>query len=442
MPPRPDPLDPTARLDGLRTVVMGLGRFGGGVAAARHLATRGADVLATDLGSGETLAGAIADLEGLPIRFRLEGHAVEDFADADLVVVNPAVPRPWENPFLEAARAGGARLLTEIRLAIARRPAANLIGITGTAGKSTTAAMVQHALERVLPDLDAHLSGNIGGSLLDDPPPPSSSLVLELSSFMLHWTSGEGGRPEDRVTPGVAAVTNLAPNHLDWHVDFEHYARCKRSIASPSPICESPILVENGTEPRPEDAGFRLRIPGDHNRSNAGLACRIALAHAAVRTPERSRDELEPAFRTALESFPGLPHRLESLGQFRGIHAFNDSKSTTPEATALAVASFDDASRVHLIVGGYDKGVDLAGLTALASNVASLHGIGATGPRIAKDVGQVHPDLGAAVRSIMAQARAGDVILLSPGCASWDQFDNFEARGSAFRDALDGFAPE
>ena len=142
---------------------MGLGRFGGGEAAARFLARGGASVLVTDLGDPDDFKDSIGRLEPLGVRFRLGSHEIEDFASADLVIVNPAVPRPWSNPWLAIARDAGARLLTEIRLAIGDRPAANLIGITGSAGKSTTAAMTHHALLRVRPDLTPALGGNIGG---------------------------------------------------------------------------------------------------------------------------------------------------------------------------------------------------------------------------------------------------------------------------------------
>ena len=169
-----DPHPFPGALAGRRAVVMGLGRFGGGEAVARHLRRRGADVLVTDLRPAEELERSIAGLSEAGVTFRLGEHEMEDFTAADLVVVNPAVPHPWDNPFLLEARAGGARLLTEIRLAIGDHPAERVIGITGSAGKSTTAAMVQHALLRIRPDLRSRLGGNIGGSLLDDPPADDS----------------------------------------------------------------------------------------------------------------------------------------------------------------------------------------------------------------------------------------------------------------------------
>lgn len=422
-------------LQGCRAVVMGVGRFGGGVAAVRHLADLGARVIATDVADAETLRSSLTELEGIEVEYHLGGHRREDFEQADLVIVNPAVPRPWSNPYLQAARDAGARLLTEIRLAIGDRPAGHLIGITGTAGKSTTAAMVHHALTAVRPDLDARLSGNIGGSLLDDPPPADASIVLELSSFMLHWLAGDGGRPEDRATPGIAAITNLAPNHLDWHETLEHYEACKSAIAEPSPVCNGPRLLKPPDQV--DGPPIPLSVPGAHNLGNARFAVRIALEHVRLRDPASVDDDLAGAFRASLSSFKGLPHRLESLGDTAGTRVFNDSKSTTPEATLLAVGAFEDPARIHLIAGGYDKGADLGPIAELASRLAGLHAIGQTGPVLAAAGAVPHEDLDSAVDAIFARARPGDVILLSPGCASWDQFSNYEERGRAFGAAID-----
>lgn len=422
-------------LAGARAVVMGLGRFGGGEAAARHLAGLDASVLVTDLGAEADFEDAVDRLEPLGVRCRFGEHRDDDFASADLVIVNPAVPRPWSNRWLRIARDAGARLLTEIRLAIGDRPAGNLVAITGTAGKSTTAAMVHHALVRTRPDLAPRLAGNIGGSLLDDPPPADASIVLELSSFMLHWLAGDGGAEPDRATAATVAVTNLEPNHLDWHESFEHYAACKHAIASASPTCPSPRSVP-ARDPDLDaliDPWIDLRPPGEHNRSNARLAVRIAAAHLEVREGRPiDRSTLE-ALARSLSDFGGLPHRLEFVGTFDGVRCFNDSKSTTPEATLLAVAAFPEPTRIHLIAGGYDKGSDLGAIAALGDSLGSLHAIGDTAAALLGRGGRAAGTLDDAVRAAFALARPDDVLLLSPGCASWDQFTNYEARGDAFR---------
>ena len=427
-------------LAGRRAVVMGLGRFGGGEAVARHLRRLGADVLVTDLRPPEELERSIAGLTEAGVSFRLGEHRIDDFTNADLVVVNPAVPHPWDNPFLLEARAGNARILTEIRLAIGDHPAKRVIGITGSAGKSTTAAMVQHALLKVRPDLRSRLGGNIGGSLLDDPPHAESTLVLELSSFMLHWLAGEAGASEDRFTPGVALVTNIAPNHLDWHQSLEHYTASKQAIFTASPPCAAPRRVDPSSCPWRAElrSELDLPVPGTHNRENAVDAIATIIEHLTLLEGEVSDPHaIARACANALRDFPGLPHRLEFVGERRGIRFYNDSKSTTPDATCLAVDSMPSARRTHLIAGGYDKGSDLDAIARQAEDLAGLYGIGATEPTICGHGGEPCGTLAKAFDRAVASACEGDVILLSPGCASWDQFTDFEARGRIFRELVE-----
>ncbi len=419
-----------------RAVVMGLGGFGGGEAVARHLRNAGASVLVTDLRPAEALEHALEGLQDLEIEFHLGEHLPEDFTSAEIVVVNPAVPHPWDNPFLELARKAGARMLTEIRLAIGDHPADRVIGVTGSAGKSTTSAMIHHALSRVRPDLTPRLGGNIGGSLLEDPPLKNATVILELSSFMLHWLAGDGGDPADRFTPGIAVITNISPNHLDWHTSIEHYTDSKNAILRPSPACEQPRPVPV-SDPDVDDTiadALELAIPGAHNRSNALLAIRTILAHLElVEGPIRDRRRIALDCAAALADFGGLPHRLEFIGEIRGVRFFNDSKSTTPEASVLAVESMEDRARVHLIAGGYDKGSDLEPIARLAPSLGGLFGIGSTSESVCRGGGEACGTLEIAVERCMRQADAGDIVLLSPGCASWDQFANYEDRGNAFR---------
>ena len=433
-PPETNPFP--GPLADLRVVVMGLGVFGGGEAVARHLCAAGADVLVTDLRSPAALETTIERLQNLGVEFRLGEHRPEDFTSADLVVVNPAVPHPWDNPLLELARNAGARLLTEIRLAIGDHPADRVIGVTGSAGKSTTSAMIHHAIARVRPDLTPRLGGNIGGSLLDDPPPKNATLILELSSFMLHWLAGDGGDPADRFTPGISVVTNISPNHLDWHETIEHYTTSKNAIFLASPACEQPRSVP-AADPDVDqeiEAALKLKVPGDHNRSNALLAIRTILAHLdLIDGPLHDRRRIALRCATALADFSGLPHRLEFLEEIRGIRFFNDSKSTTPEATVLAVESMGDPARVHLIAGGYDKGSNLDSIAAMAPSLGGLFGIGTTSEPICRQGGEDCGTLELAIERSVRHAGSGDVVLLSPGCASWDQFANYEARGDAFR---------
>jgi UDP-N-acetylmuramoylalanine--D-glutamate ligase len=164
---------------------------------------------------------------------------------------------------------------------------------------------------------------------------------------------------------------------------------------------------------------------------------RLAAAHLEVRSGEAVDEETLEALARSLDDFTGLPHRLEFVGEVRGLRCFNDSKSTTPEATLLAVDAFEDAGRVHLIAGGHDKGSDLSPIATLAPRLAGLHAIGVTGPSLLGHGAVLDATIERAVESIFRSARPGDVVLLSPGCASWDQFTNYEARGEAFRRLVD-----
>lgn len=450
-----------AALEGKRVTVMGLGRFGGGASVTRYLCERGASVLLTDIEPEEKLAASVKQIGDLvrsgAVHLRLGGHNISDFTTCDLVVANPAVPKPWDNGFLRAAWAAKIPVTTEIGLTIARLPdRARVIGITGSAGKSTTSAMIHHVLKSS--GFPTVFGGNIGGSLLGeiDSINADTFVVLELSSAMLCWLGDlarVGPSELERApngsgwSPRVAVVTNLSPNHLDWHGDLAHYRRSKQELlraqqagdfAILPPGSESAEWTTNpGVErrvPREEVSG--LAIPGKHNRQNASVAIEAALAAAKELDRARAAD--------AVNTFAGLPHRLElaaAVSRAGGtIRCFNDSKSTTPEACLLAVAAFDEpgevgAGRVHLIAGGYDKGSDLSAIGALAMRLAGLYTIGKTGDAIgaasagcAKKCDTVER----AVASALGAAKPGDVILLSPACASWDQFENYEKRGEMF----------
>jgi UDP-N-acetylmuramoylalanine--D-glutamate ligase len=422
-----------ADFSGQRITVMGLGRFGGGAGVARWLAAQGADVLVTDLEPAERLGESLAAIDHLVhrgvITLRLGGHNVSDFTGGHAVIANPAVPKPWENRFLQAAQAAGVPITTEIRLLTERIDRAKVIGVTGTAGKSTTSAMIHHILRGA--GLSAVLGGNIGGSLLNslDELAPADWIVLELSSAMLYWL-GEGiGFPEARGwSPHISIITNIEPNHLDWHGSFDHYKQSKCNIYRYMQGNDQPLFGEtcwsNPTEP-PE---IPLLIPGRHNLENARMA--IWAAHDAAAIPHAQSEQL-------LADFRGLPHRLQLAAERDELKFYNDSKSTTPQATVLAVAAFDDAGRVHLIAGGYDKGSDLMPIAALAPRLAGLYTIGATGPKLASAApsgaqAESCGTLEIAVERALGRMKPGDSLLLSPGCASWDQFENYEKRGERF----------
>jgi UDP-N-acetylmuramoylalanine--D-glutamate ligase len=446
----------------MKVTVMGLGAFGGGEGITKWLVQHGADVLVTDLKSASELHKSVAQLQHLvdagKVRLRLGEHKIADFTACDMVVANPAVPAPWDNRFLRAANAAGIPVRSEIGLLVERIPdRTKVVAVTGSAGKSTTSAMIHHALSAC--GVTCEFGGNVGGSLhakLDAAFDPRTFIVLELSSFMLHWLHTEHWGTASRFRhalaydfqaaggpPHVACVTNLSPNHLDWHASMTHYEQSKKWIVDDQLAGDVALLgpglrhwsVPPGVD-RIESENHRvtnLRLPGSHNQINAGmalLAARAAAPHLDLNLAT-----------SALREFTGLPNRLQFVLERDGVRWYNDSKCTTPEACLLGVQSFADADgrldRVHLIAGGYDKGSDLSPVADLAERLAGLYTIGKTGPAIAAAArGRAIPceTLEVAVARIRERAKVGDIALLSPACASWDQFDNYEERGRQFCD--------
>lgn len=444
--------------------VMGLGAFGGGAGVAKWLLAQGARVTVTDLAPRERLDAEARALEAMAppgrLVLRFGAHDERDFTQTDLVVVNPAVPRPWDNPFIRAAREREVPLTTEVKLLVERLPTRRVIGVTGTAGKSTTSTLIDLLLRAT--GRRSFLGGNIGGSLLERLGEISDGdfVVLELSSFMLHWLAGD---EDSGWAPNVAVLTNLAPNHLDWHGCMAHYSESKAVIRRHQAPGDRFVTRFDRDSPEKAEVAARtpvgrwwrapweaslgdrlasslsLRIPGEHARRNALLA--LDAVEAALHGRSMNTDALIQA----LEAFTGLPHRLSLVAEVGGVRCFDDSKSTTPEATLVAVSAFPDASRVHLIAGGYDKGADLSPIRSLAPTLAGLYAIGATAPALVPHDhggrGAVCGTLEAAVGLAMGRAKPGDVLLLSPGCASWDQFRNYEERGRRFAEALRALEP-
>lgn len=445
----------TPPLEGAHVTVMGLGRFGGGSGVTRWLCSQGAHVLLTDLESEAQLAGPLECLKKEvgtgQVTLRLGGHRETDFASSQLVIANPAVPKPWDNRFLQAARNAGVPVTTEVSLLVSRLPATvRTVAITGSVGKSTTTAMVHAGLCAGLGAHRVFMGGNIGGSLLTaaDTMPADACVVLELSSAMLHWLD-----ETCTFAPDVAVLTSFSANHIDWHTSLEHYRRSKAHIfAHQRPgktAVLGPGLQDWAAAVRPGVCAVHVHAesfpdataaPGPHNRANAS----VALAACAALDAGLPRDTTT----RAIAGFAGLPHRLEFVGEYAGVKYYNDSKSTTPESlrTALDAVAQDTPSRarVHLITGGYDKKTDLSGVAGLAPSLAAMYTIGQTGPSIADAAaragGRATPcgTLDRAMVEIRRNTRPGDLVLLSPACASWDQFDNFEERGELFRSLAKG----
>jgi UDP-N-acetylmuramoylalanine--D-glutamate ligase len=418
--------------NGRRVTLMGLGRHGGGLGAARYLAQRGAILTISDSADAVAISPSLADLTGLPIHAAHVGrHDPSDFQHADVVVVNPAV-RP-DHPCLQIAREAGATLTSEIELFLERCPA-HVIGVTGSNGKSTTVTMLAEILRAA--GRATWLGGNLGGSLLGDLDHMAADdwVVLELSSFQLVHLSDQAPLPE------IALLTNCTPNHLDWHGAFAEYATAKgRLLAAPRVVLNSCDSVTS--EWLASDAGGAmpswplahiptLRVPGNHNRQNA--ACAAAVAEVAG-VDARIITE-------ALTEFRGLEHRIEWIGEVRGRHFYNDSKATSPGATLAAIAALEQP--VWLLAGGVSKGTDFTELAATV--VAHTQGaalFGSARRELCACLKEARADYPAACDETLAESLAwcldrsasGDAILLSPACSSFDQFQDFTDRGHVFR---------
>jgi UDP-N-acetylmuramoylalanine--D-glutamate ligase len=419
---------------GKRVTVMGLGRFGGGIGVTQWLVRSGAVVTVTDRESAAKLEDSVRQLEGLPIRYRLGEHVEADFAQSDLVVASPAV-KP-DHHMLQAAAAAGVPVTTEIRLFIERCPAP-IVGVTGTKGKSTTTALLGRMLET---RHKTWVGGNIGRSLLHDLEriEREQLVVLELSSYMLAHLEPM------RWSPHIAVITMITHDHVEWHGSHEAYVAAKANVlrfqtpqglavlnaddeASKGLAAQTPgRAVWFGSDARP----FKLALPGAHNQLNAQAA------FAAASELGVSFDQAQ----AAIADFVGLPHRLQLVHEAQGVRWFDDSIATIPGAAVAALGSFEPGRAIQ-IVGGYDKKLDMSGLCqSLADRAKAVLCIGDLGPVLAEGVRSLAANrlvrdcgtLEAAVAAARELARPGDVVLLSPGCASYDQFENFEQRGEAF----------
>jgi len=420
---------------------MGLGRHGGGLGAVRYLVSQGAEVTISDTAGVESLVDSLAAIGDLPqVIVRLGRHDPADFR-TDVVVVNPAV-RP-DHPCLQVARGAGALVTSEIELFLSASPA-HVIGVTGSNGKSTTATMLADMLRAA--GRRTWLGGNIGGSLLGDLSTMTADdwVVLELSSFQLAHLSDQSPLPE------IAVVTNCSPNHLDWHATWDEYVRAKQRLLEVSTRRDSdmrrPLAVLNAHDAEvrewaratsrkvswswPIERIGDVGAPGEHNRNNA--ACAAAAAEAAGVD--------DAAIQRGLAEFQSLPHRVELIAEVAGRRFYDDSKSTTPCATMAALAAL--SGPVWLLAGGHSKGGDLDQLAvAIAKGARGVALFGAAREAIAQRVRSLGGEcdlhctehLQDAVAWCYRRSQPGDAVLLSPACASFDQFRDYVDRAAAFR---------
>jgi UDP-N-acetylmuramoylalanine--D-glutamate ligase len=450
-----------AGFKGRRAAVVGLARSG--VAAARLLHAIGARVIATDTKSLDALGREVRELQALGVGVLVGGTHPEAVQGAELVVVSPGVP--LDSPQLEPARSAGVPILGELELGW-RAMEADTLAITGTNGKTTTTTLTGALLgEQGRPVL---IAGNIGTPLaaraLDFP--ADGLAVCEVSSFQLETI--------ETFHPRVAVVLNLTPDHLDRHGSFEAYVEAKARVFLNQTAADCAVLNRDDeatralavrtraavvwfSRRRALDHGLFVRdgwivaklngaveqvcpltdifLRGAHNVENVLAATACALWTGIA--PE--------TIRRGIARFRGVPHRIEFVRDFKGVHYYNDSKGTNVASTIKALESFSE--RIVLIAGGLGKGQDFMPLAVAAhGRVGHAVIIGQDGPKIAAALeavgipGTTSVSLEAALHAARAVSQPGDVVLLSPACASYDMFDNFEHRGDVFKGLVGGLA--
>ncbi|HUA14540.1 MAG TPA: UDP-N-acetylmuramoyl-L-alanine--D-glutamate ligase [Verrucomicrobiae bacterium] len=451
-------------LNGKRVLVVGLGKSG--VASALFLKAHGARVTVSDTKSGDELRNEIPLLLDHGITVETGGHGERTFRGQDLIVVSPGVP--VDAPALVQARSLGEAIIGEIELAAQFLPGP-IVAITGSNGKTTTTTLAGEIM--TAGGFSTLVGGNIGTPAISlaERTKPETVIVLEVSSFQLETIQ--------TFRPKVAVVLNVTPDHLDRHRTFEVYVNAKARIFENQQASDFAVL--NGDDPTCVGLAARTRaqvfwfsrqkevqrgacvldgkivfrdgdgqreilqvseipLKGAHNLENVLAAvCAGALMGCA---PEKIRQ--------AVHDFKAVEHRLEFVATIRGVDYYNDSKATNVDATIKALESFP--ANIHLILGGKDKGSDYTVLNdLLRKRVKRVYTIGAAAAKIesqivsSKDGGPevVHAEtLENAIRKASAVAEPGDVILLAPACASFDQFKSYEHRGKVFKEVVKALA--
>jgi UDP-N-acetylmuramoylalanine--D-glutamate ligase len=452
-------LKPVIDLAGKQVLVVGLARTG--IATALFCAARGARVTATEERPESQIAETSAKLRAAGVTLELGGHMAQTFVRQDLIVPSPGVSPIM--PALAAARAIGIPVWSEIELAW-RSLRGKLVCLTGSNGKTTTTSLVGHILETA--GLPVQVAGNIGTPLISrvDVSSDAGFTVMEASSFQLESISA--------FRPDIAVLLNLTPDHLDRHGSFEEYGRAKARMFENQTENDFAVLnaddataakyapsrpevfwfsrqkrVASGCFLRDDEIVFRrdgtetvllcredIGLRGDHNVENV-LAAAAAATLAGV----------EPAaIAEGVRSFAGVEHRIEFVASISGVEYFNDSKATNVDATLKALDAFSGSLLV--ILGGKDKGSDYTLLRkALRGHARSVLLIGAAAGKIEQQLGGFVPveradTMTRAVELAGELARPGDTVLLSPACASFDQFESYEHRGRVFKQLVRGLA--
>jgi UDP-N-acetylmuramoylalanine--D-glutamate ligase len=445
-------------LNGKRVLVVGLGKSG--VASALFLKKHGAQVTVSDTKSGDELRNEIPVLLDHGITVETGGHGDRTFRGQDLIVVSPGVP--VDAPPLVQARALGESVIGEIELA-AQFLSGPIIAITGSNGKTTTTTLAGEIM--TAGGFPALVGGNIGTPAISlaERANPETVIVLEISSFQLETIQ--------TFRPKIAVVLNVTPDHLDRHRTFEVYADAKARVFenqqgsdfavlnADDPTCvtmatrtraqvfwfsrqkevQQGAWVRDGNILLRDQAGRReilqvseIPLKGAHNLENVLAAVCVGVLMGCA--PQKIHE--------AVGNFKAVEHRLEFVATIRGVDYYNDSKATNVDATIKALESFP--ANIHLILGGKDKGSDYTVLNdLLRQRVKRVYTIGAAAAKIESQIKAevVHAEtLENAIRKAHAVAQPGDVVLLAPACASFDQFKNYEHRGKVFKDIVRSLA--
>ena len=435
-------IDSPRALAGRRVVVMGLGLHGGGLGVAQFLRAHGASLVVTDLRRASELAPSVEQLGTQGVRYVLGRHDLQDFREAEIVVRNPAVP--LDAPALAVAREAGARIEMELTMFLRWCAASQVVAVTGTRGKSTTAAAL-HAMLRA-GGRPARLAGNMGVSALAqlDQIQRDEVVVLEMSSWQTEGLAGTGVRVSG------AVITNLLPDHLNRYASMEAYAAAKAELLGAQRTDDWAVLPAGpgwGDWFAARARGRVVRVPpeapppgwrnavlrGAHNRANLAAA---ALAARELGVPTAAVDR-------AVATFPGVAQRQEFLGTIGSVRVFNDTTATIPDATLAALDTIPGPW--VLIAGGSDKRLDFDRLAERLERDPGVRGVvllPGTGtdrlrPLLRASAPAVVGDMTAAVGAALDMAQPGDALLLSPACASFGLFVHEFDRGAQFVAAVE-----
>lgn len=408
-----------------KVIIMGLGLLGGGVGVAKFFYKQRAKLLVTDLKTKKQLTESVQKLKELPIKYVLGCHRAEDFINADLIIKNPAVPS--NSSYLEIARKNNIPIKTDVSIffELCKAP---IIGITGTKGKSTVATLIYLFLKKKYPK--TFLAGNIGVSPLELLPriTKKSKVVLELSSFEL----------EDlKKSPKIAVITTLFPDHLNRYKNFKEYIEAKKSIFKYQNKNDILFLNQGNPETRKLASEAPSRV---YFFKDSSVSAAIAVAEFF----KISKKDIKKV----LSHFKGMPNRQEFIATKKGVKYINDTTATTPQSVILAINTFKNRfpkSKIILIAGGQDKNLNYKSLAKeIQKNIPHLILLpGTASDKIKKEISKVElpkyrnkvffvNSMKNAVKKAKSLAKKGDIVLLSPGAASFNLFKNEFDRGKQF----------